>query len=209
MIQGVCCHMELSLYLHIYYSYILYVYITFIGINHTMIMVSYESERRDISDLLRCNCCWICWIYVTQNSSDATAVESMALSSSLVNYNHSFLLSKLIKRFYYYYTPCIWREFTRINYPIKPITSSPRDMPHRWAISRDLLQNRLLWVWNNMVWSIIVCQGLYMDCDRVGYQHIHLHCGEGGEVITCLVNGTMHPYWEILNYMKNFHRGIK
>ena len=52
-----CYHTEMSLFLHIYDSYLLYVYIPLIVINHTMIMVSYENETRKLSIFLGFNCC--------------------------------------------------------------------------------------------------------------------------------------------------------
>ena len=48
-----------------------------------------------------------------------------------------------------------------------------------------------------------------MDGGKVGYHHIPAQYSEGGLVLTCLVNGPMHPYWGILNYTKNFLRGVK
>ena len=84
-------------------TYILFfkkiVYIPFVCINHTMIMVSDKSATRKLSRFLECNCCWI---YGTDNYSDATIVEYMALSYPLVNYNYYFLLRKFITGFFWY-----------------------------------------------------------------------------------------------------------
>ena len=59
-------------------------------------MVSYENATRKLTRFIGCNCCWI---YDTQNFSYASSVESTALSLSLVNYNHPFLLRTFITLF--------------------------------------------------------------------------------------------------------------
>ena len=62
-------------------------------------MVSDESESRELSILLGCNCCLI---YGTHNYLDASANESMEHFSSLINYNHYLPLRKFITLFYEY-----------------------------------------------------------------------------------------------------------
>ena len=49
-----------------------------------------------------------CRIYGTQNSSDASDVQSTAFSSSIVNYNHSLLLRKFITWFSEYNNLSPW-----------------------------------------------------------------------------------------------------
>ena len=92
----VCNHMKLSLSLRIYYSYILFIYIPFIGINHNINMVSDETATWKISILLRCKCSCI---YVTENSSYDTDVENIALSSSLKAIIILFYLENSIQNF--------------------------------------------------------------------------------------------------------------
>ena len=93
------------MFLHIYYSYVLSLYITSIGINPTMNKVPDESAMRKLSIFIRWKLsifirCNSCRIYSTKNSLDASTVEFTALYSSLINYNHSFLLRKPITWFY-------------------------------------------------------------------------------------------------------------
>ena len=58
-----------------------------------MIMVSNESETRELSRFLGYNCCQI---YGTNNYLDASANESMEHFSSLVSYNSYLPLRKFI-----------------------------------------------------------------------------------------------------------------
>ena len=81
------------MFLHLYYSHILSVYIPLVGINNTIIVMSYEIETRKHSEFIIFNCFWI---YGTKNTSDASVVEYTEISSFLLNYNNSLVLSKWI-----------------------------------------------------------------------------------------------------------------